>query len=72
MIRGVVRNGRIELLDPLDLPDGTEVMIAPDSGDQPLAPDDIARIAAATTHFSLSPEEEAEWQAERAKRQSGH
>lgn len=47
-IRGVVRNGRIETDDPLDLPEGTELLIpvpgrsTDDEDDWDNSPEDIA------------------------------
>lgn len=58
-IRGVVRNGRIEVEEPLDLPEGTEVAISRIEDDAPLPPEEIARILAKLERlgpFELTPE----------------
>jgi len=64
-IRGVVRNGRIEVEEPLDLPDGTPVAISrvEVDDDAPLPPEEIARILAAMKNIEpleLTPELESE------------
>jgi hypothetical protein len=51
-IKAIVRDGRIETEEPLDLPEGTELLIAcpgraPDDDDGPMSSDEIARIHAA-------------------------
>lgn len=62
MIRGVVRNGNVDV----DLPDGTEVLIVPESAEAALAPEEVARIIATMPPFEWTAEDEAEWQAEKA------
>ena len=50
MLKGVIRNGRVEMAELIDLPDGTTVVVAPDgAGDDPgpVPPDEIARVLAA-------------------------
>ena len=50
LLRGVIRNGRVEVDEPIDLPDGTGVVVAPDASereDGPVPPDEIARVLAA-------------------------
>jgi hypothetical protein len=63
-IRGTVRDGKVEV----NLPDGTEVLIMPESTEAPLAPEEIAQIIATMPPFEWTAEDEAEWQAERAKK----
>lgn len=50
-IVGIVRGGRIELDEPLDLPDGTEINIALpknlSNDDPPMTPEEIERTLAA-------------------------
>ncbi len=49
-IKAIVRNGRIETDEPLDLPDGTELLFSEATGsadeDEP-TPEEIARVLAA-------------------------
>lgn len=52
-IRGVVRNGRIEVETPLNLPDGTELLIA--------VPEGTSSPPAAEPAWDNSPEGIAEW-----------
>ena len=50
LLKGVVRNGRVELDAPIDWPDGTEVVVAssdPNRDDDPMSPAEIARVLAA-------------------------
>jgi hypothetical protein len=74
-----VRNGRLELPRPIDLPDGTEIEIrlpeqtASDAGqdDLPMTPDEIARILAAMEKvepLETSDEERAALEADRQAR----
>jgi len=49
-VLGIVRGGRIELDEPLDLPDGTTLSIPLPGGvndDSPMTPEEIARTLAA-------------------------
>jgi hypothetical protein len=48
-IKATVRGGRLEVDEPINLPDGTELEIPlPDNGDEgPLPPSEIARVLAA-------------------------
>ncbi len=49
-VLGIVRGGRIELDEPLDLPDGTEITIPLPGGvndDTPVTPEEIARTLVA-------------------------
>lgn len=50
VLKGVIRNGRVEVDEPIDLPEGTEVVVAPDAtrrDDGLVPPDEIARVLAA-------------------------
>jgi hypothetical protein len=50
MLKGFIRNGRVEVDEPMDWPDGTEVVVAPEStvrDDGPAPPEEIARVLAA-------------------------
>ncbi len=79
-LTAIVRNGRLELQKPIDLPDGTEVQLwllsggervsAPED-DRPMSPEEIARTLAAMEKvepLDLSDEERAAWEAERQTR----
>jgi hypothetical protein len=49
-LKGVIRNGRVEVDEPIDLPDGTRVVVASlptDCDDGPMSPEEIARVLAA-------------------------
>ena len=47
VLKGVIRNGRVEVAEPIDLPEGTAVVVAPDArGDDAVSPDEIARVLA--------------------------
>ncbi len=50
LLKGVIRNGRVEVAEPIDLPEGTEVVVALGGAgldDGPVSPDEIARVLAA-------------------------
>ncbi|WP_165068713.1 hypothetical protein [Paludisphaera rhizosphaerae] len=50
VLKGFIRNGKVELNEPADWPDGTEVVVAQeDAGREegPAPPDEIARVLAA-------------------------
>jgi hypothetical protein len=50
MLKGYIRNGRVEVDQPIDLPDGTAVVVAPEEvrrDDDPVLPEEIARVLAA-------------------------
>ena len=51
VVKGVVRNGQVEVAGPMEFPDGTEVTIAEyrpvDSDDGPMSPEEITRVLAA-------------------------
>lgn len=72
LMKGVVRNGRVEVDEPINLPDGTEVTITghangkfagiPDN-DRPMTPDEITQTLAAMARvepFDMSDEERAQ------------
>ena len=72
-ITATVRGGRLEVAEPINLPDGTELRIplpgAPDEG--PMSPDEIARVLAAMDQmipFDLTDAERSAWEAERQAR----
>jgi hypothetical protein len=78
-ITAIIRNGQLELPEPLDLPDGTKVEIrlpGPeelDSGsdNDPMTPEEIARTLAAMDKIEpleVTPEEEAALEADRQAR----
>jgi hypothetical protein len=53
-LRGVIRDGRVEVEKPIDLPDGTEVIVttgAVDSEEVPMSPEEIKRILTAMQRF---------------------
>lgn len=50
VLKGFIRNGRVEVDEPIDLPEGTEVVVAPEAAgrdDGPVPPEEIARVLAA-------------------------
>lgn len=50
VLKGFIRNGRVEMNEPMDWPDGTEVVVAPKGtvqDDGPVPPEEIARVLAA-------------------------
>lgn len=50
VLKGFIRNGRVEVDEPIDLPEGTEVVVAPEAtirDDGPVSPEEIARVLAA-------------------------
>lgn len=50
LLKGVIRNGRVEVDKPIDLPDGTEVVLTPETpgdDDKPVHPEEIARVLTA-------------------------
>jgi hypothetical protein len=74
-IKATVRGGRIELDQPLDLPDGTELLIPLPNGsaaaneDAPMSREEIDRVLAAMEQvqpFDMTDDDErAAWEAER-------
>lgn len=75
-IKAVVRNGRIELDEPLDLPDGTVLQIrVPDEvgkdSDAPMSPEEIQQVLAAMDQMEplqMTDAELAAWEADRRAR----
>lgn len=72
MMKGVIRNGRVEFDAPINLPDGTEVVVTAGAtaadGDEPMSPEEIGRVLAAMEKvqpFDMTDAERAAWQAER-------
>ncbi|HEV3238146.1 MAG TPA: hypothetical protein VGZ25_14245 [Gemmataceae bacterium] len=70
LLKGVIRNGRVEVAEPINLPDGSEVIITPqdklsgltDNG-RPMTPDEIATTLAAMDKvepFDMTDEERAQ------------
>ena len=50
LLKGVIRNGRVEVEEPIDLPEGTEVVVTSATtglDDGPMSPEEIARDLAA-------------------------
>lgn len=50
VLKGFIRNGRVEVDEPMNWPDGTEVVVVSDAtarDDAPMTPEEIARIDAA-------------------------
>jgi hypothetical protein len=77
LVKGIVRNGRVEVEEPINLPDGSEVTITgyangkfaglPDNGDA-MTPEEIAATLEAMDKiepFDLTDEERAAWETER-------
>lgn len=75
-IKATVRSGRLELEQPIDLPDGTELLIpVPDTPDldAPMSPEEITRILAVVGRmvpFDFTLEEEARVEADRRAREA--
>jgi hypothetical protein len=80
LVKGVIRNGRVEVEGPINLPDGSEVTITghpngafvglADNGD-PMTPQEIAATLEAMDKiepFDMTDEERAAWDAERQAR----
>ena len=74
-IKATVRNGRIEVDEPLDLPDGTVLQIpVPDAErakDDEMSPDEIQRVLAAMDRMEplqMTDAELAAWEADRQAR----
>jgi hypothetical protein len=65
-ITATVRGGRLEVSEPIDLPDGTELRIPLPDG--PLSPEELARVLAAMERmrpFDLTDAERAAMEADR-------
>jgi hypothetical protein len=76
-IKAVVRNGRIEVDEPLDLPDGTVLRIPlpgdteKAGSDEPMSPDEIEQVLAAMDRMEplqMTDAELAAWEADRKAR----
>jgi hypothetical protein len=73
-IQAVVRNGRIEVDEPVDLPDGTVLQIHLLDGatdDQPMSPEEIERVLASMDRMEplqMTDDELAAWEADREAR----
>jgi hypothetical protein len=63
LMKGVIRNGRVEVAEPINLPDGSEVTITGLSdNDRPMTPSEIAETLAAMDKleaFDMTDEEKA-------------
>jgi len=78
--KGIIRNGQVELGEPINLPDGSEVTIighahgkfvGEEDNDRPPTPEEIAATLAAMEKiepFVWTDEERAAWEAERQAR----
>jgi hypothetical protein len=75
-VKATVRKGRLELDEPLDLPDGTELLVPvpdgagawDDMSDEPMPPEEIARRLAlmdAAEALEMTDEELDQWDRER-------
>ncbi len=53
LLKGIIRNGRVETVEPIDLPEGTEVVVTSgdDRDDGPMSAEEIARVQAAMKRF---------------------
>jgi hypothetical protein len=72
-IRATVRGGRIEVDEPIDLPDGTQLLIPIPNGeaDDEMGPEEIARVLAAMDRLEpleMTEAELAAWEADRQAR----
>jgi len=51
LLKGVIRHGRVEVDEPINLPEGTEVVVTSKADvrddDGPMSPEEIARVHAA-------------------------
>ncbi len=51
LLKGVIRHGRVEVDEPINLPEGTEVVVTTEAGaadnDRPMPPEEIVRVLAA-------------------------
>jgi hypothetical protein len=80
ILTAIVRNGRLELPNPIELPDGTEVQLWLLSSEEiashpaessQMTPEEITRTLAAMDQvepLDLTEEEQAAWEAERLAR----
>ena len=67
VMKGVVKNGRVELSRPLDLPDGAEVEVHAPESVAPVTEEELATLARmdAFEPVEWTDEERAVWEAER-------
>jgi hypothetical protein len=70
IVKGVVRNGRVELQQPLDLPDGAEVEVHAVGTDLPVTLEERATLTRIDEFEPVewTDEERAVWEAERQAR----
>ena len=79
LTKGIVRNGRVEASEPINLPDGTELLITLPNGvkaadlddDGPVTPEEISQVLAAIERlvpFDRTVEEEARLEEDRLAR----
>ncbi len=50
LLKGIIRNGKVEVNEPIDLPEGTELIVAPEAergDDGPVPPEKISYVLAA-------------------------
>jgi hypothetical protein len=51
LLRGVIRHGRVEVAEPIDWPEGTEVIVTPEvvasDNEGPMPAEEIARVLSA-------------------------
>ena len=67
IVKGVVRNGRVELSRPLDLPDGAEVEVHATESEAPMTLEERATLSRLDEFEPVewSDEERAAWEVER-------
>ncbi len=74
LTKAVIRGGRVEVSEPIDLPDGSEVAVSlvstmnPDAADDDMSAEEIADVLTAMDHMEpleLTDEERSAWEAER-------
>lgn len=70
-LKGVVRNAKVEVDEPINLTDGAEVTITGIDEDRPMTPEEIAATIAIMDQLEpvqMSDEELAAWEADRRRR----
>jgi hypothetical protein len=70
-LKGIVRNGKVEVDAPINLPDGAEVTITGVDEDRPMTPEEIAATIAIMDQLEpveMSDEELAAWETNRRRR----
>ena len=79
LTKAVIRGGRVEVEEPIDLPDGSEVAVSLlnsadfAKSDDEMSPEEIARILTAMDHLvplELTDEERSAWEVERQARKA--